>query len=61
MGFKLVLTLGRCRFFHFTTAGAQLQLLAVCFAGGFANLYTLPYMTQRIYIIALFDLSTGCA
>ena len=50
-----VFALGRGGLLHLSAAGAQLQLLAVCFAGGVTDDDALPCVTQRVHIVALFD------
>ena len=49
--------LGRGGLLHLSAAGAQLQLLAVCFAGGVTDDDALPCVTQRVHIVTLFDLA----
>ena len=41
-----VFALGRGGLLHFAAAGAQLQLLAVCFAGGVTDDDALPCVTE---------------
>ena len=50
-----VFALGRGGLLHFAAAGAQLQLLAVCFAGGVTDDDALPCVTEGVHIVALFD------
>ena len=52
-----VFALGRGGLLHLSAAGAQLQLLAVCFAGGVTDDDALPCVTQRVHIVTLFDLA----
>ena len=58
VSFVLVFTLGRGGLLHLSAAGTQFQHLAVCFAGRITNDNALPCVTERIYIVALFDFST---
>ena len=57
IGFVLMFALGCGGLLHLTAAGAQLQLLAVCFAGGVTDDDALPCVAQRVHIVTLFDLA----
>ena len=50
-----VFALGRGGLLHFAAAGAQLQQLAIRFAGGVADDDALPCVTEGVHIVALFD------
>ena len=52
-----VFALGRGGLLHLSAAGAQLQLLAVCFAGGVTDDDALPCVAERVHIVTLFDLA----
>ena len=55
IGFVLMFALGCGGLLHLTAAGAQLQQLAICFAGGITDDDALPCVAQRVYIVTLFD------
>ena len=50
-----VFALGRGGLLHLSAAGAELQQLAIRFAGSVADDDALPCVTQRVHIVALFD------
>ena len=50
-----VFALGRGGLLHLSAAGAELQQLAIRFAGGVADDDALPCVAQRVHIVALFD------
>ena len=47
--------LGRGGLLHLSAAGAELQQLAIGFAGGVTDDDALPCVAQRVHIVALFD------
>ena len=52
-----MLSLGRGGLLHLAAAGAELQQLAIGFAGGIADDDALPCVAERVHIVALFDLA----
>ena len=57
MSLILMLALGRGGLLHLAAAGAELQQLAIGFAGGIADDDALPCVAERVHIVALFDLA----